>query len=104
MAFREVRVVEVREVLRCWLAGEGLRRVAERAGVDRKTARRYVEAAQAAGLSRAGGGEDQLSDELLGAVIAAVRPVRASGTARRGRRCWPRRRGSGTGSSATSCS
>jgi hypothetical protein len=36
---REVRVVEVREVLRCWLAGEGLRVVAERAGVDRKTAR-----------------------------------------------------------------
>jgi hypothetical protein len=42
MAFREVRVVEVREVLRCWLAGDGLPRVAERAGVDRKTARRYV--------------------------------------------------------------
>jgi len=31
-----VRVFEVREVLRCWLAGDGLRRVAERAGVDRK--------------------------------------------------------------------
>ena len=39
MAFREVRVIEVREVLRAWLAGEGLRTAAERAGVDRKTAR-----------------------------------------------------------------
>ena len=48
MGFREVSVVEVREVLRAWLEGQGLRRVAERAGVDRKTARRYVEAAQAA--------------------------------------------------------
>jgi hypothetical protein len=29
MAFREVRVFEVREVLRLWLAGEGLRSVTE---------------------------------------------------------------------------
>jgi len=41
MGFREVAVTEIREVLRAWLAGAGLRRVAERAGVDRKTARRY---------------------------------------------------------------
>jgi transposase len=78
VAFREVRVVEVREVLRCWLAGEGLRTVAERAGVDRKTARRYVEAAQAAGLVR-DRAERQLTDDLLGAVVAAVRPVRQTG-------------------------
>ncbi|MGH3797656.1 MAG: IS21/IS408/IS1162 family transposase [Pseudonocardiaceae bacterium] len=69
---------EVSGVLRCWLAGDGLRTAAERAGVDRKTARRYVEAAQAAGLVREGG-ECQLSDELIGVVIAAVRPVRRSG-------------------------
>ena len=78
MAFREVRVNEIREVLRCWLAGDGLRTAAERAGVDRKTARRYAEAAQAAGVVRVGG-ECQLSDELIGAVIAAVRPARQSG-------------------------
>ena len=45
MAFREVAVTEIREVLRAWLSGAGLRRVAEQAGVDRKTARRYVQAA-----------------------------------------------------------
>ena len=78
MAFREVAVIEIREVLRCWLGGQGLRTAGERAGVDRKTARRYVEAAVAAGLVR-DGGEDQLSDELLGAVVAAVRPARAGG-------------------------
>ncbi len=78
MAFREVRVEEVREVLRAWLASAGLRTAAERAGVDRKTARRYVEAGQAAGLVR-DGGEGQLSDELIGAVVLAVRPVRGSG-------------------------
>ena len=42
MAFREVAVIEIREVLRAWLAGAGLRQVAAQAGVDRKTARRYV--------------------------------------------------------------
>ena len=78
MAFREVAVIEIREVLRCWLGGLGLRTAGERAGVDRKTARRYVEAAVAAGLVREGG-EHQLSDELLGAVVAAVRPARAGG-------------------------
>ena len=35
--FREVSVVEIREVLRAWLAGHGLRTVATQAGVDRKT-------------------------------------------------------------------
>jgi transposase len=78
MAFREVAVTEIREVLRAWLAGAGLRRVAEQAGVDRKTARRYVEAAVAAGLAR-DGGNGQLTDELLGQVAHAVRPVRPGG-------------------------
>jgi hypothetical protein len=37
MAYREVSVIEVREVLRAWLTGAGLRTVAAQAGVDRKT-------------------------------------------------------------------
>ncbi len=78
MAFREVGVVEVREVLRGWLEGAGLRTVAGRSGVDRKTARRYVDAAGEAGLCREDGPE-ALTDELIGAVIAAVRPARPDG-------------------------
>ena len=78
MAFREVAVTEIREVLRAWLAGAGLRRVAEQAGGDRKTARRYVEAAVAAGLAR-NGGAGQLTDELIGQVAEVVRPVRPGG-------------------------
>ncbi|MEI6624696.1 MAG: IS21 family transposase, partial [Actinomycetes bacterium] len=42
---------------------------------------RYVEAAQVAGLVREGGA-GQLSDELIGVVLAAVRPVRADGHGR----------------------
>ena len=78
MVFREVGVVEVREVLRGWLSGVGLRTVAERAGVDRKTARRYVVAAQAAGLSR-DADLGAVDDELVGAVVDAVRPARPNG-------------------------
>ena len=74
MTFKEVSVVQVKEVLRRWLRGtEGLRRVADAAGVDRKTVRRYVEAAEALGISR-DGGEAQLSDELVAAVVEEVRP------------------------------
>jgi hypothetical protein len=78
MSYREVSVIEVKEILRLWLDGHSLRKVTTLAGVDRKTVRRYVEAAQAAGLNRDGGG-DQLGDELLGQVIAAVRPERPRG-------------------------
>jgi hypothetical protein len=46
--------------------------------VDRKTARRYVEAAVTAGLTR-DGGTGQLTDELVGQVAEAVRPVRPGG-------------------------
>lgn len=78
MAFREVRVFEVRELLRLWLRGEGLRGIERLAGVDRKTARRYVGMAEALGLVRAGG-EAQLTDEFVGCVVEAVRPHRVDG-------------------------
>src|SRR5580700_3916574 len=81
MAFREVAVTEIREVLRAWLSGARLRRVAEQAGVDRKTARRYVQAAAEAGLVR-DGGAGQLTNELVGQVAEAVRPVRPGGHGR----------------------
>lgn len=60
------------------MTGAGLRRVAALAGVDRKTARSYTNAAQLAGLDR-DGDLDQLTDELIGAVIEAVRPGRPDG-------------------------
>jgi transposase len=78
MAFREVRVFEVREVLRLWLAGEGFRAVERLTQLDRKTVRRYVEAAVALGLDR-DGGDEQLGDEFIGRVVEAVRPHRRDG-------------------------
>jgi len=55
MAFREVRVFEVRELLRLWLAGEGIRATERLVGFDRKTVRRYVDAAVGLGLVRDAG-------------------------------------------------
>ncbi len=83
MAFREVSVNEIREVLRVWLGVAGLpapgyRRIAAHCGVDRKTVRRYVEAAQAAGLRRSDCVE-AVDDGLIGVVADAVRPVRPDG-------------------------
>ena len=75
---REVPVYEIREVLRLWLRGEGYRSIERLSSVDRKTVRRYVGAAAACGLVR-GGGEDQLSDELIGRVCELVRPHRRDG-------------------------
>jgi transposase len=78
MSFREVPVFEIREVLRLWLRGEGFRSIERLAGVDRKTVRRYVTAAEGLGL-RDDGGEGQLSDEFMGLVVEAVRPHRRDG-------------------------
>jgi len=78
MSFREVSVVEIREILRLWLAGTGLREVARLSGTDRKTVRRYVEMAQCHGLDRECGAS-QLTDELIGAVVLGVRSKRPNG-------------------------
>jgi transposase len=78
MAFREVRVFEVREVLRLWLAGQGIRTTERLVGVDRKTVRRYITAAQTLGLVR-DDGDEQLSDVFIGMVVEAVRPHRRNG-------------------------
>lgn len=86
MTFREVSVIEIREVLRLWLRGEGLRSIERLVAADRKTVRRYVQAGEAAGLVR-DGGEKQLTDELIGAVVEAVRPARPHGRGEAWQRC-----------------
>jgi transposase len=60
------------------LRGDGERPIAKGVGVDRKTARRYVTAAVECGVDR-GGGEEQLTDELIGEVLERVRPHRPDG-------------------------
>ena len=71
-------MIEIVEMLRLWLQGLGLREVARLSGTDRKTVRRYVDRARACGVDR-DGGAGQLTDELIAAVIAGVRPSRPTG-------------------------
>lgn len=75
MAYRELHMVESKEVLRLWSRGHGLRTVASRTGVDRKTVRRYVVAARKAGLEP---GAKTVEDGLIAEVEAAVRPGASS--------------------------
>ena len=70
MAFREVAVTEIREVLRAWQAGAGLRRLAAQARWTVRTPRRYVAAAVEAGLARDGG-----VAQLASIIHAATGPV-----------------------------
>lgn len=71
-------MIEVREALRAWLSGLGQRRAAERGGMNRKTAERYIKAALQVGVVR-DGGVGQLSDEVIGQIVGLVRPVRPDG-------------------------
>jgi hypothetical protein len=68
LTYRELTMMEVRDVLRRILAGQRLRDIARRTGVDRKTVRRYAEAARSAALSA----EGLHDDALLGSIIASV--------------------------------
>ena len=72
MAYRELHVLEIREILRLWSRGHGFRAIARLTGTDRKTVRRYVAAAKGAGFTQAG--DTPLDDELLAKVVDAVRP------------------------------
>jgi len=72
MSFRELTMIEVRELLRRLQAGESTRRTARECGADRKTVRRYYEAARECGL----GAGSELTDELVAQVakLVQVRP------------------------------
>src|SRR6266852_6107939 len=80
--YREVRMTEVKEVLRLWLTRTGKKRIAAQLGIDVKTVRRYARAALAVGL-RQGETIPALTDEVLAAVLQRVRgvPLREHGEA-----------------------
>jgi transposase len=71
MAYREVTMVEIKEVLRQWMDGVAKKRIAARLGSDPKTVRRYVAAAQEEGLRREQG-ISAVTDELAGKVAARL--------------------------------
>ena len=50
MAYREVGMMDVDQVIRRWLAGEKIRAIARLTGTDRNTVRRIVRLAEEAGI------------------------------------------------------
>lgn len=64
MAFRELSMIDVKELLRRWQAGQSARQIAKDRVADRKTASRYIEAAIACGLERNGPLEEKLIAEI----------------------------------------
>lgn len=72
MAYREVTMVEVKEVLRLWLAGVAKKRIARTLGANPKTVRRYTELAAAQGLAP-GPQAAALTAERLEAILVALK-------------------------------
>ena len=68
MSFRELTMIDVREVLRRMQAGQSARQLARDGVVDRKTALRYFEAARTCGVEN----ETPLDDGLVAEVASRV--------------------------------
>lgn len=72
MAYREVTMVEIKEVIRLWLSGKGMKTIARWGRIDRNTVRRYIQVARYCGLEQDSGVE-ALTEERLGMILEALR-------------------------------
>ena len=68
MPYRELSMIDVKEVLRRWSARQGDRQIAREAGADRKTIARYTKAAARLGLERG----CELTDDIVHDVAQCV--------------------------------
>lgn len=73
MPYRELSVIEIKDVLRHWAKGEPTRSIVRLTGVSRNAVRRYVAAGRVHGL-QLGEVEKATSDALVAKVVADVRP------------------------------
>ncbi len=74
MSFRELTMIEVKEVLRRWTAGQSARQMAREGVVSRNTAKRYIEAAMALGLESSAMPTDEQVREVAMRVQARPTP------------------------------
>lgn len=70
--YREVTMLELIEVLRLWGEGIPKKRLAAQVGLDPKTVRRYLAAAEAAGVRPTAG---PITEEQVRAVLLALHPT-----------------------------
>jgi len=78
MSYRELPMIDVKEVLRRWSAGHGERKIGRETGTDRKTVQRYTAAAKELALPR----DRELTEAEVHEVARRVqaRPERAAST------------------------
>jgi transposase len=74
VSFRELTMIEVREVIRQWQAGFGLREMARATRLDRKTVRRYVDVLRGLGVERDAVPDDALVHQVASRVQARAVP------------------------------
>lgn len=78
MAYRELNMMDVKELLRRWSAGHSDRKIARETGTDRKTVSRYTALAKQLGLARDRAPSDQEVHEVAQRVQARPLPERSS--------------------------
>ena len=74
MTYREVTMIETKEILRLWMAGLPKKQIARQLRVDPKTVRRYVKMAETRGLKQARGLEAP-SDEAVAELLLRLRAL-----------------------------
>ena len=72
MVYREVTMLEIKEVARLWLAGVPKKRIADQLGLDPKTVRRYVQAAAQVDLAPG----QELTEEAVCALVSVLHTPR----------------------------
>jgi transposase len=77
MSYRELTMIDIKEVLRRWSAKQSLHRIARESGTDRKTVRRYIKAAESCGLQRGGEPTDAEIHEVAQRIQARPLPERS---------------------------
>ena len=72
MAYREVTMIEIKEVLRLWLRKRPKKAIARTLGLARNTVRGYIKAAEQCGV-RQKDGEAALTEERVGEVLLQLK-------------------------------
>jgi len=81
MTYRELTMMDVKELLRRWAAGHSNRKIARETGTDRGTVSRYLAMAEALGLTRDRELTDDAVHEVAQAIQARPLPDRSAGWA-----------------------
>ena len=76
MGHKEYNVIEIVDILRRWLKGDGLRKIARATGMDRNTVRKYIRIAEEKGVSMDFKGE---LDEIAYLIFSEVYPEKKEG-------------------------